>query len=56
MAFLDISLGITGPAAGALAGAWGVEAVYLVGALAVALSLPVALRLLATTSRGVQHA
>lgn len=55
VAFLDISLGITGPAAGALAGAWGVEAVYLVGALAVALSLLVALRLLSSAYRGVQH-
>lgn len=56
VAFLDISLGITGPAAGAVAGAWGVEAVYLVGALAVALSLLVALRLLSSAYRGVQHA
>lgn len=56
VAFLDISLGITGPAAGVVAGAWGVDAVYLVGALAVALSLLVALRLLSSAYRGVQHA
>lgn len=46
VAFFDISLGITGPAAGAVATAWGVDAVYLVGAVAVACSLLVALRLL----------
>ena len=46
VAFLDISLGITGPAAGAVATAWGVGAVYLVGAVAVACSLAVAVRLL----------
>jgi len=46
VAFLDISLGITGPAAGAMATAWGVGAVYLAGAVAVACSLAVAVRLL----------
>lgn len=46
VAFLDIALGITGPALGAVAGAWGVETVYLVGAITVALSLLVAVRLL----------
>jgi len=46
VAFLDISLGITGPAAGAVATAWGVGAVYLAGAVAVACSLAVAVRLL----------
>lgn len=46
VAFLDISLGITGPAAGAVATAWGVGAVYLAGAVAVACSLTVAVRLL----------
>lgn len=56
VAFMDISLGITGPAAGAIAGAWGVEAVYLMGALAVGLSLLVAVRLLASPGREVRHA
>lgn len=56
VAFLDISLGITGPAAGALAGIWGVGAVYLVGAAAVALSLLVAVRLLANAPKGTRHA
>lgn len=46
VAFLDISLGITGPVLGAVAGTWGVETVYLVGAITVALSVFVALRLL----------
>lgn len=56
VAFLDISLGITGPAAGAIAGAWGVDAVYLVGASATGLSLLVAVRLLAGAGREVRHA
>lgn len=42
VAFLDISLGITSPLAGALAGAAGVASVYLAGAVAVALSALVA--------------
>jgi len=46
VAFLDIALGITGPVAGAMAGVWGVACVYLLGAVLVALSLLVALRLL----------
>ncbi|MFL9924086.1 arabinose transporter [Herbaspirillum lusitanum] len=46
VAFLDISLGITSPLAGALAGAWGVGAVYLAGAASVSLSFLVALVLL----------
>lgn len=54
--FMDISLGITGPAAGAIAGAWSVESVYLMGALAVGLSLLVAVRLLASPGREVRHA
>lgn len=45
VAFLDISLGITGPVAGLIASNAGVSAVYLVGAAAVALSLGVALHL-----------
>ncbi|MDR3002650.1 MAG: arabinose transporter [Acidovorax sp.] len=51
VAFLDISLGITGPALGAVAGAWGVEAVYLVGAIAVVSSVLVAVRLLMAAPR-----
>lgn len=52
VAFLDIALGITSPAAGAWAGAWGIGSVYLAGAVAVGLSLVVALRLLRTASSG----
>ena len=55
VAFLDISLGITGPLLGAVAGAWGVDAVYLVGAIAVASSVLVAVRLLISAPEGTQH-
>lgn len=47
VAFLDVSLGIASPLAGALAGAAGVASVYLAGAVAVALSGLVAWALLA---------
>ncbi|GAB2477592.1 MFS transporter [Comamonas humi] len=56
VAFLDISLGITGPVLGAVAGAWSVDIVYLVGAIVVASSLLVAVRLLTTSPQGVRHA
>ncbi|QNN58823.1 arabinose transporter [Diaphorobacter ruginosibacter] len=56
VAFLDISLGITGPALGAVAGAWSVDVVYLVGTVAVASSLLVAVRLLTTRPQGAHHA
>src|SRR5690606_4383347 len=46
VAFLDISLGITGPALGAVAGTWGLEAIYLLSAVVVSLSVLVALRLM----------
>lgn len=46
VAFLDLALGLTGPAAGLVAGAAGVASVYLAGAAAVASSLLVALHLL----------
>lgn len=49
VAFLDISLGITGPALGAVAGAWGISAIYLVSAVVVCLSVLVALGLLRAT-------
>lgn len=49
VAFLDLSLGIVSPLAGALAKARGVEAVYLAGAVAVALSAVVALALMRPT-------
>jgi len=52
VAFLDIALGITSPAAGAWAGAWGIGSVYLAGAVAVGLALVVALRLLRTAAPG----
>jgi MFS family permease len=50
VAFLDIALGVTSPLAGLLAGAQGVGAVYLAGAIAVALALVVAVRLLLSPS------
>ncbi|KQP05323.1 arabinose transporter [Pseudorhodoferax sp. Leaf265] len=56
VAFLDISLGITGPVAGLIAGSAGVGAVYLVGAAAVALSFGVALQLRLRPASGVHHA
>ncbi|MGE0968826.1 MFS transporter (plasmid) [Klebsiella sp. WOUb02] len=46
VAFLDVSLGVTAPLAGALAGKWGINAVYLASAATVALSAAVALVLL----------
>jgi len=46
VAFLDISLGLTGPLAGALAGQYGVSAVYLAGCGAVSCALAIAVRLL----------
>ena len=46
MAFLDMSLGVTGPSAGAIANAAGVNSVYLAGAVAVALSTIVAMALI----------
>lgn len=55
VAFLDISLGLTGPALGAVAGAWGLGSVYLAGALAVASSMLVALQLRAP-ARKATHA
>jgi MFS family permease len=51
MAFLDISLGITGPAAGAIASAANVSTVYLAGAGAVALSAIVAVVLIVNPPR-----
>jgi hypothetical protein len=39
-------IGITGPALGAVAGTWGMEAIYLVSAVVVSLSVLVALRLM----------
>jgi len=49
VAFLDLSLGITSPLAGALAQAWGVEVVYQLGAVMVALAALVALGLMRTS-------
>ena len=47
VAFLDLSLGATGPVLGAAAGAWGLPSVYLGGAVAALASFFVAWRLLA---------
>ncbi|NWA08717.1 arabinose transporter [Pseudomonas gingeri] len=51
VAFLDISLAITSPLAGALAAMGGMASVYLAGAVAAALSFCVALRLLAGNAK-----
>src|ERR1700761_317161 len=51
VAFLDLSLGITGPAAGAIAGGYGVSAVYLAGAVVVACSAIVAVMLIISPPR-----
>jgi uncharacterized membrane protein (DUF4010 family) len=56
VAFLDIALGVTSPLAGLLAGAQGVGSVYLAGAVAVALALVVAVRLLLSPSRKADSA
>jgi MFS family permease len=53
VAFLDLSLGVTGPAAGAIANAAGVNAVYLAGAIAVASSAIIAIVLIVNPPRAV---
>jgi hypothetical protein len=53
VAFLDISLGSTGPAAGAIANATSVSTVYLAGAVTVAASALVATYLLVNAPRKV---
>jgi MFS family permease len=53
VAFLDISLGITGPTAGAIASAASVSTVYLAGAVAVALSTIIAVYLVVNPPRAV---
>lgn len=52
VAFLDIALGITSPMAGALAGALGVDSVYLAGAISAVFSLLVAMTLLKQNATG----
>ncbi|WP_039787615.1 arabinose transporter [Herbaspirillum huttiense] len=52
VAFLDLSLGITSPLAGALASHAGVQSVYLAGAVVVGLSMLVALSLLRPMKNG----
>ncbi|CAB5719878.1 putative transporter [Delftia tsuruhatensis] len=56
VAFLDLAMGVTAPAAGLLAGATGVGHVYLAAALAVALAATVALLLRWPPPRGTSHA
>jgi predicted MFS family arabinose efflux permease len=51
IAFLDISLGITGPAAGAIASATSVSTVYLAGGITVALSSIIAVYLIIKPSQ-----
>jgi MFS family permease len=51
VAFLDLSLGITGPTAGAIASAASVSTVYLAGAVAVALSTVIAVYLVVNPPR-----
>ena len=51
VAFLDIALGVTSPLAGVLAQGWGIDAVYLAGSVAVALSVIVAVLLLGGRER-----
>jgi MFS family permease len=53
VAFFDISLGVTGPASGAIASAAGVNAVYLASAVAVMLSTVIALYLMVNPPRPV---
>ncbi len=53
MAFLDISLGITGPTAGAIANASGVSTVYLAASVTVALSTLIAVYLVANPPRAM---
>jgi MFS family permease len=53
IAFLDMSLSVTGPAAGAIASAAGVSTVYLAGAISVALSAIIAVYLVLNPPRAV---
>jgi MFS family permease len=53
IAFLDMSLSVTGPAAGAIASAAGVSTVYLASAISVALSAIIAVYLVLTPPRTV---
>lgn len=55
VAFLDISLGIAGPATGAIANAKGVNAVYMASTLAVTCAIAVALLLWASKPRATQQ-
>lgn len=56
VAFLDIALGVTTPLAGVLAQGCGIDAVYLAGAAAVALSVIVAALLLGGRERATRPA
>jgi predicted MFS family arabinose efflux permease len=51
VAFLDLSLGVTGPGGGAIANIFGLESVYFVGALSVVGSFAIAVYLLLRSSR-----
>lgn len=49
--FIDVSLGITGPLAGAIASAWGFRAIFLFAALSAVLGLALSLYLCRTDGR-----
>jgi hypothetical protein len=55
VAFFDLSMGLTAPAAGLLASVTGVGDVYFAAAVSVALSIAVALLLRVSTARGAIH-
>ncbi|KFJ10609.1 hypothetical protein DR66_1330 [Delftia acidovorans] len=55
VAFFDLSMGLTAPAAGLLASVTGVGDVYFAAAVSVALSIAVALLLRVNAARGASH-
>lgn len=55
VSFMDIALGLTSPLAGALAGNHGIASIYLAGAIVVAISALVAVKLLAGVQQNIAH-